>query len=159
MVTLLREMLPFDVWFAFSTCEEVGLRGAAALTERIHPDVSLVLEGTSAADIPGVPIYECPTSQGHGAAVSLLDAGTFYNRDLIQKMTDAADRESIPWQPRAGEKGGTDSGAIHVRAGGSLTFGVSAPTRYIHSANNVLYLPDAVAVLDLTRLFIFTMGA
>lgn len=158
MVALIREELPFDAWFAFSVCEEVGLRGAAALTERVRPDVSLVLEGTSAADMPGVPSDNRPTYQRGGAAVSLMDRATFYDRDVLRRMTEAADAEGIRWQPRDGAKGGTDSGSIHLRNGGSLTFGVSAPTRYIHSANNVLYLPDAVAVLDLTRLFIRIMG-
>jgi len=158
MVTLIREELPYNTWFAFTTCEEVGLRGASALTERVRPDCSLVLEGTSAGDIPGVAVHNRSTYQGGGAVVSLADGGTIYNRTLIETMTQAADRVGIRWQFRSGNSGRTDSGSIHARAGGSLTFGVSAPTRYIHSANNVVYLPDAMAVLDLTRLFIQSNG-
>lgn len=158
MVTLIREELPYDTWFAFSTCEEVGLRGAAALTERVQPDCTIVLEGTSAGDIPGVGTHNHSTYQGGGAVVSLADGGTIYNRTLIEMMTQAADRAGIRWQYRRGNSGRTDSGSIHARAGGSLTFGVSVPTRYIHSANNVLYLPDSMAALDLTRLFIQING-
>ncbi|MDL2263442.1 M42 family peptidase [Synergistaceae bacterium OttesenSCG-928-I11] len=158
MVSLIRGNIPFDTWFAFSTCEEVGLRGASALTERVRPDMTLVLEGTSAGDMPSVRPDLRATRQGAGAVVSVADGGTVYNREVIEKMTCAADAAGIPWQPRSGMGGRTDSGSIHVRAGGSLTFGVSAPTRYIHSANNVVYMPDAKAVLDLTALFIATMG-
>jgi len=158
MIALIREGIPYDTYFAFSSCEEVGLRGAFALTERVRPDVSLVLEATSAADIPGVEPCNNPTRQGSGAAISLLDGGTLYNEVIVRKMTEMADNAGIPWQPRAGNKGRTDSGAIHVRACGSLTFGVSAPTRYVHSANNVVYMPDVMSVINITRLFIATMG-
>jgi endoglucanase len=158
MVELIRGEIPFDAWFAFSVCEEVGLRGAAALAERVRPDVSLVLEGTSAGDMPSVRPDLCATRQGAGAVISIADGGTVYNREIIRKMTNAAEAAGIPWQPRSGMSGRTDSGSIHVRAGGSATFGVSAPTRYIHSANNVVYMPDVKAVLDLTRLFIAVMG-
>lgn len=159
MVTLIREELPFDTWFAFSSCEEIGLRGAAALTERVKPDYSLVLEGTTAADMPDVQDYKRSTYQGGGAAISMADGGTIYDRELVEKMTEAADREGIRWQVRGSMNGRTDAGAINARAGGSKVLGVSAPTRYIHSASSVVYMPDAMAVLGMTRLFIREIGA
>ncbi len=158
MVTLLREDLPFSTWFAFSSCEEIGLRGAAALTERVQPDYSLVLEGTTAADMPDIPPVRHSTHQGGGAAISMADGGTIYDRELIKRMTERANQEGIRWQFRCSDNGRTDAGSINSRAGGSKVLGVSVPTRYIHCANSIVYLPDVMDVLRMTRLFIRETG-
>ena len=52
MLRLIRDTLPVDTWFAFTAQEEVGCRGAAVAAFRIKPSVSIVLEGTTAADLP-----------------------------------------------------------------------------------------------------------
>lgn len=154
LVELIQEELPYDTWFAFSTCEEDGLRGAAAYTDRIRPRYAMALEGTTAADFPSVSTHLCSTRVGKGAVISLVDRGTFYNEKLMRAMLQAADREEIRWQYRTAINGRTDSGAISICGGGAATFGVSIPTRYGHSQVSNVYWPDVEQVVRLARLFI-----
>lgn len=54
MIKLIESDLPCDCTFAFTVQEEVGTRGAQIVSARVNPDVAIVLEGTTAADLPGV---------------------------------------------------------------------------------------------------------
>ena len=54
MLELLKEDLPMDVTFAFTAQEEVGTRGAFGAAFSVTPEIALVLETTTAADLPGV---------------------------------------------------------------------------------------------------------
>ena len=158
LVELLKKPLPYDTWFAFTHGEEDGLRGASAMTERIKPKYAMVLEGTTAADFPGVEPHLCSTRQTAGAVVSLVDRGTFYNEKVIQKMTTAANQKGILWQYRTTINGRTDSGGISVRNGGTTTFGVSIPTRYGHSQVSHVYWPDVEQVAAMAELFVEQTG-
>ena len=154
MIHLLREPLPYDTWFAFSVCEEDGLRGAEAYTDRIRPRYALALEGASAADFPSVSPHLSSTRLRKGAVISLVDRGTFYNEKMLRTMTKAADESGICWQYRTAINGRTDSGAISICSGGAMTFGVSVPTRYGHSQVSNVYWPDVEQAVRMARLFI-----
>lgn len=150
--------LSWDTWFVFSACEEDGLRGASAMTERLRPKYAMVLEGTTAADFPGVAPHLASTRQGAGTVISLVDRGTFYNEEMIRRMTAAAAAHDIQWQYRTTINGRTDSGAISIRSGGVVTFGVSLATRYGHSQVSHVYWPDVEQVAAMTKLFIEETG-
>jgi endoglucanase len=155
---LLQEDPAYDTWFAFTTGEEIGCRGASVIGNRLEPGAALVLEGTTAADMPKVEEHKQSTRLRHGAVVSVLDGGTVYNRELRRKMCDKATELGIPWQLRRSANGGTDASALHTSGPGALAFGLAAPTRYIHCAMNVCYLPDVDAVLNMARLFCEEVG-
>ncbi|MDR1428663.1 MAG: M42 family peptidase, partial [Spirochaetaceae bacterium] len=54
MLAMLEEGPERDAWFVFSTQEEIGLRGSIGAAYTVAPDIAIVLEGTTAADLPGV---------------------------------------------------------------------------------------------------------
>ena len=56
----------YDTYYAFLVQEEVGLRGAAAATRAVEPDVAVVIETTTAADIAGVDEDRRVCRQGNG---------------------------------------------------------------------------------------------
>ena len=152
MIQLIKEGLPYDTWFAFVVGEEIGSRGAKAAASRIKPKLGLIIEGTTAADIPEVPEHERSSFQGGGAVVSLADKGSVYNRGFVRGLLAQADEAGIRWQWRASMNGSTDASAIHQSGDGAQVFGLAAPVRYIHSAINVLHWPDAEEVLKMARL-------
>lgn len=154
MIKMIEEGVPYDTWFAFTVGEEIGLRGALTAAGAVKPDISLVIEGTTAGDIPGVPEHRRVVSQGKGAAVYLADKATIYKRELVRSITEKATQAGIRWQYRVSMTGGNDSGSIHLTGDGALAFAIAAPCRYIHSACNVLYYPDAEEVLRLAKLFV-----
>ena len=58
MVELLKEPLPMDCTFVFTVQEEVGTRGAFGAAFSVTPDIALILEGTTAADLPEMESHQ-----------------------------------------------------------------------------------------------------
>ena len=126
----------------FAIGEEIGLRGAKTAAFQIKPDLALVVEGTVAADTPGIPAHKCPTRLGQGPAISVADKSIIVNPSLVSFIEQAARELEIPWQHKIPLTGSTDAGAIHVAGKGALTGVISVPCRYIHSPSSVVDLKD-----------------
>lgn len=158
MLELLKEELEYDTWFAFVCGEEIGSRGATVAVHRIQPGCLLVIEGTTAADMPEVKPHKQSCRQREGAVVSLADGGAIYDRDFREKVLKKADEQGVKWQYRKSKNGSTDA-EKHIEAGvGAIAFGLSAPVRYIHCACNVAYLPDVEEVKKLASIVIKEAG-
>lgn len=54
LLQLLQESFACDFYGVFTVQEELGTRGAMAATARVAPQLALVLEGTTANDLPGL---------------------------------------------------------------------------------------------------------
>ena len=158
MLELLKNDLPYDTYFAFVVGEEIGSRGATVAGRRIQPGCVMVIEGTTAADMPDVAPHKQSCRQRQGAEVSLMDSDTVYSRDFREKMLKAADEKGVKWQYRKSANGGTDAGVGTTSGPAALAFGLSAPVRYIHCACNVAYLPDLEEVRKLAEIVIEEAG-
>lgn len=132
----------FDLYFAFTVREEVGLSGAATAAYSISPDYSIVLESTAVADIAGVSEHSRVAKLGGGGTLSLMDNGTIYNRDFFDFALDCAKRHNIDCQVKQYVSGGNDAAHIHKSRAGVKTIALSAPTRYLHSASCVADIRD-----------------
>lgn len=154
LLTLLSEPLLYDTWFAFTVQEEVGCRGAKAASFSISPDIALVIESTTAADIPSSSGANRVCSLGNGAVIGCMDKSTIYDKKLFFLLRDIAEREKISWQIKSRVAGGTDAGSIHTSRAGVRTASLSLPTRYIHSPSCVADTRDMDCVLRLAREFI-----
>ncbi|MGN0630667.1 MAG: M42 family metallopeptidase [Ruminococcus sp.] len=154
MLELLKEDLPYDVTFAFLVQEEVGLRGAKAAAYSVNPDIAIVLEATTAADISGAEGDAKVCSLGKGPVVSFMDRSTIYDRELYALAFSEAEKLGIPCQTKTRIAGGNDSGAIHTSRGGVRTIAVSAPCRYLHSPSCVADVNDIENCLKLSRAMI-----
>lgn len=152
MLDLIQGELEYDTTFTFVVQEEVGLRGARAASYTVNPDVALVLEATTAADLPGVEDEKKVCALGKGPVVSFMDRSTVYDRGLYNRAFALAKEHGIPCQTKTMIAGGNDAGAIHVARGGVRTLAVSAPCRYIHSPVCVVNEQDITAMAALTRL-------
>lgn len=158
MLQLIQEELPYDCTFVFTTQEEVGCRGAKTAAFAVEPDIAIILESTTAADIPGSADEKKVCLAGHGAVVSFMDGGTIYDRELYALAFAAAKEKNIPVQTKTMVAGGNDSGAIHVTGKGTRTLAISSPCRYLHSASSVVTASDVQATLDLSREMIARLG-
>lgn len=154
MLELLREELPMDCTFAFTVQEEVGTRGAFGAAFSVVPDIALVLEGTTAADLPGTPAHQRVCAPGKGPVVPYMDGGTVYDRGLFELLRDLAEGHGIPWQTKEYISGGTDAAAIQRSREGVRVAAISAAVRYLHAPASVASLADCDHMLDLARLFI-----
>jgi tetrahedral aminopeptidase len=139
---------------AFTVQEEVGLRGAGTATFQVEPEIAIALEGTIAADTPGISGAKQITRQGRGPVISVMDAGMIVPPRFVRALTQVADDEGIPWQYKTPPAGGTDAGAIHRSRGGVLTGVVSLPCRYIHSPYAIMRLSDLEHTVQLVTAFV-----
>lgn len=158
LLTLLQEQPPVDTWFCFTVQEETGLRGAASMAYTLDPGFCLIVEGTTAADLPDVKDGKAVCKLRGGAVVPFMDGGTIYDAGLFDLLRNAAQARGIPWQTKTRVSGGTDAGRIHKSRAGVRVCGIAAPVRYIHSPSSVAAIEDMQAVLELARAFLEEIG-
>lgn len=142
MIELIKSELPYDCVFTFVVQEEVGLRGSRPAAYTVNPDFALVLEATTAADIPLAEGEKRCCALGKGAVVSYMDRSTIYDKELYDLSRDIAAEKGIAWQTKTMVAGGNDSGAIHISNGGVRTIALSVPCRYLHSPSCTAKLSD-----------------
>ncbi len=151
LLNILKSDLPYDMTFCFTVQEEIGTRGASAAAFTVRPDYALVVESTTAADLPDVQGYKQVCKVGAGAVVSFMDRGTVYDKVLYDFARELAVEKRIPCQTKTMIAGGNDAAAIHKTAGGAKVLAISAPCRYIHSGACVVKEEDLRSVADLTK--------
>jgi endoglucanase len=133
--------MPFDVYFAFTTCEEVGVSGANVAAFGVKPDTAIILEATAVNDLPGAG-RNFVSKQGEGGTLSLCDRGTVYDMGFIDYARQTAEENGLKCQLKQAFTGGTDAAHIQRSLSGVRVLGLSLPTRYIHSASNVALYED-----------------
>lgn len=154
MLKLLQRDLPMDCCFVFTVQEEVGTRGAFGAAFSVTPEIALVLETTTAADLPDLKGQKRVCTPGQGPVISLMDGGTIYDKELFRLMCDTADKAGIPWQVKHYIAGGNDSRTIQRTKTGVRVAGLSAAVRYLHAPTSVGSIKDFERMLDLTIAFV-----
>ncbi len=141
----------YDVMLAFTVQEEVGLRGARTAAFATEPDVAIVVDVTTAADIAGVSGADCVCHQGDGPVISFMDGRTLYDSDLYDTLMNTANALSIPAQTKTRIAGGNDAGSIQTTGRGARVAAVSLPGRYIHSSGCVIDRRDYAHTVTLLK--------
>jgi putative aminopeptidase FrvX len=138
---------PNTVYGVGTVQEEVGLRGARTSANMIDPDVGFAVDVCIAMDTPGMDGTD--EKLGSGAGILVFDGSVIPNRKLRDLVIRVAERNKIPFFLTALERGGTDSGIIHLNRKGvpCLTFGV--PARYIHGHVGIIHRKDYDSVVKL----------
>ncbi len=150
---------PVTVAAAFTTQEEIGLRGAQVAARRLQPAAAIVLEGTPAFDLPDPPheaeAGDLPlnpaTRLGGGAVLTLSDGAMISDPRALAFLRETAAANDIAYQLKSVGGGGTDGGAIHTAQTGVPTMTISTPCRYIHSPTALLHLDDYDCALRLSQ--------
>ena len=154
MIEILQKKPKINYTCVFTVQEEVGTRGAIVSAYTVRPDFAIVIETTTASDIPDTPENKKVCRVGNGAVVSFMDRGTVYNKELYKRVRAIADKNNIPNQTKTVVAGGNDAAAIHKSAGGVKTVAVSLPCRYIHSASSVGSKKDMESVKALCKVLV-----
>ena len=136
-----------DMYFVFTTQEEVGLRGAKTAAYGVDPEIAVSVDVTDTGDIPKCP--HMAVRLGMGAAIKVMDRSCMCNPYVRELLINISKENNIPYQLEVLTAGGTDAGAINISRGGVLTGGLSVPTRYIHSPSEVIDMADAQACTDI----------
>ena len=147
LIKLLCSDVPYDFTATFTVQEELGCRGARVATYAVNPDVAIVLEATTAADLHGVSKDNRVCALGKGPVVSFMDLSTLYDKRLY----NAAINSGLKCQVKEKVAGGNNSGAIHLAGSGCPTLAISLPCRYIHSPSSVASLYDLEDMYKLAK--------
>lgn len=154
MLKLIESELPCDVTFVFTVQEELGCRGATVAARTVEPEVALVLEGTTATDLPGIDEAKRMCTAGEGIVIPFMDGGTIYDRKLYAILTALAEEAGIKWQTKRRIAGGTDGAAVQRSCAGVHTAAVSCAVRNIHSPVSIVKSSECDDLLALAKLFI-----
>jgi putative aminopeptidase FrvX len=149
LIEMIKSDIEYDTFFAFTVQEEVGSRGAKTATFAIKPEVAIVLEATTAADIPFVDEHKKVCFVGQGPVLSFMDKGTIYDRGLYKLACETAVQDGISHQPKLAVAGGNDAASVHITGEGVKTLAISLPCRYLHTASCVIKYSDALESLKL----------
>jgi putative aminopeptidase FrvX len=138
---LAKERHPNSVSAVGTVQEEVGLRGATTSAAVVDPDVAFALEVSIAHDTPGFG-PEDAEALGAGPGILVYDRSMIPNRNLLDLAIDVATKHRIPYHLASVDKGGTDTGKIHMNRAGVPSLVIGVATRYIHSHIGVIHRSD-----------------
>jgi len=139
---LVREKHPNTVYGVGTVQEEVGLRGARTSAWVVEPDVGLTMETGVAGDVPDVKKEDAQGRLGKGPVIVIRDGSMIPNLRLRDFFIETAEELKIPYQFDLLDRGGTDSGAIHLHRRGVPNLVVAVPTRHIHSHAGIIHRDD-----------------
>jgi endoglucanase len=136
-----------DIYFVFTTQEEVGLRGAKTSAYSIDPRYAVAVDVTGTGDVP--ESSRMAVSIGKGPAIKVKDSGFIAHPHIRDKLASYARRSRVPYQLEILERGSTDAAVIQLIREGVVSGVISIPTRYIHSPNEVCDLGDVKGAIRL----------
>lgn len=140
--------LPFGLYIVNSVQEEIGLRGAEMIANRIKPNVAIVTDVTHDTQTPMISkISQGDLFCGKGPVISYAPAvHNNLNKIFIQAATD----NNIPFQRQASSRStGTDTDAFAYSSDGVVSALISLPLRYMHTTVEMVHKEDVDNVIRL----------
>ena len=124
--------LPFALYIVNSVQEEVGLRGAQMIAQKIKPDVAIVTDVCHDTNTPMInKIVQGDLKSGDGP---VLTYGPAVQNNLLKQIIKAAEKNKIPFQRAAASRAtGTDTDAFAYSNEGVPSALISLPLRYMHT--------------------------
>ncbi|MFG0260550.1 MAG: M42 family metallopeptidase [Phycisphaerales bacterium JB041] len=138
-----------EIVVAFTTQEEVGLRGAKTAAYAVRPDVGFGIDVTLSCDTPGVPACEAVTQQGKGFGLHVKDGSFIADHELLDQVEALAIKRNIAYQRTILAAGGQDGAAAQQAAAGAKAIGITVGTRYIHTVTEMIDKSDLGAARDI----------
>lgn len=132
--------MPNDVYFVFTTQEEVGTRGAGPAAFGVAPDVAIAVDVTPTGDTPAS--LKMVMELGKGPCIKFRDVGMISDPRVVDWMLKTAEKAKIPHQREVLLIGTTDAHAIQLAGAGVMSGALSIPVRYVHSASEVVDFND-----------------
>src|SRR5210317_235071 len=140
--------LPFGLYITNSVQEEIGLRGAEMITQRIKPNAAIITDVCHDTTTPMISKIEQGESKiGDGPVISYAPA---IHHILRERIIEAAEENEIPFQRHASSRyTGTDTDAFAYSNGGVASALISLPLRYMHTTVETVHKEDIANVIRL----------
>ena len=133
--------LPFSLYVVNSVQEEIGLRGAQMIAERIKPNVALVTDVCHDTNTPMVnKIENGDLKSGDGP---VLTYGPAVQNNFLKQIISTAEKKKIPFQRAVVSRStGTDTDAFAYSNDGVTSALISLPLRYMHTTVEMVHRED-----------------
>ncbi len=133
--------LPFTLYVVNSVQEEIGLRGAQMIAQRIKPDVALVTDVCHDTNTPMVSkIENGDLKSGDGP---VLTYGPAVQNNFLKQIISTAEKKNIPFQRAVVSRStGTDTDAFAYSNEGVTSALISLPLRYMHTTVEMVHKDD-----------------
>lgn len=140
--------LPFGLYIVNAVQEEVGLRGAEMIANRIKPTVAIVTDVCHDTQTPMInKIEQGDLSSGKGP---VLTYGPAVHNLLLNKIIQVAEKEKIAFQRAAVSRAtGTDTDAFAYSNSGVPSALISLPLRYMHTTVEMCHKEDVENTISL----------
>lgn len=140
--------LPFGLYITNAVQEEVGLRGAQMIVERIKPDIAIITDVCHDTQTPMInKIEQGDFIAGDGPVIAY---GPAVQNNLRELIISTAEKEKIPFQRYAASRiTGTDTDAFAYATGGVASALISLPLRYMHTTVEMVHKKDVENVIKL----------
>lgn len=141
-----KKTLPFGLYIVNAVQEEVGLRGAEMITQKIKPNVAIVTDVTHDTQTPMInKVTQGDLSCGNGPVLSYAPAVQI---NLNKLLFEVAKNNEIPVQRQASSRfTGTDTDAFAYSNGGVPSALISLPLRYMHTTVEMVHKEDVDNVI------------
>jgi putative aminopeptidase FrvX len=133
--------LPFGLYVVNAVQEEVGLRGAEMIAQRIKPNVAIITDVCHDTHTPMInKIEQGDIKSGDGP---VLTYGPAVQNNLLKQIIETAEKNKIPFQRAAASRAtGTDTDAFAYSNEGVPSALISLPLRYMHTTVEVCHKKD-----------------
>ena len=148
---------------AFTSQEEVGLKGAALAGRRFQPDLALALDTMPSGDTPDMDRgKDLDVAIGAGPALQVLagnaGSGFLVNQPVKRFLQAVASEVGVPLQRNTFNGGNNDAAAIAWSGLGVPAASICLPRRYSHSPLELADLRDAEGAFELLRAVVERMA-
>ncbi len=135
----------YTFFFAFTTQEEIGLKGARVAAFKEEVDFALVLDTSPAGDTPGIEKKVSELMLGKGVVIDYVQAegrGLIMRKEHLEEIKKIFDKNKIPYQVEIGTGGVSDAAIIYITKSGIPTVGLGIAVRYLHTPVEVMHIED-----------------
>lgn len=140
--------LPFGLYVTNAVQEEVGLRGAEMITQRLKPDAAIVTDVCHDTTTPMIDKKKQGDNKiGDGPVIAYAPG---VQNNLRKLLINTAQEKKIAFQRNANSRiTGTDTDAFAYSNGGVPSALISLPLRYMHTTVEMVHREDVEGVIHL----------
>ncbi|MBL3656551.1 M42 family metallopeptidase [Fulvivirga sediminis] len=151
-----KKELPFGLYIVNAVQEEVGLRGAQMIAERIKPNLAIV---TDVCHETTSPLYDRIKNGLQKAGDGpVLTYGPAVHNNVLKLIIESAEKNDIPFQRAAASRAtGTDTDAFAYSNEGVASALISLPLKYMHTTVETVHRADVENVIQLIYQFLLNV--
>jgi len=143
-----KKKLPFGLYVVNSVQEEIGLRGAQMIAQRISPNLAIV---TDVCHDTQSPMYnKIKSGDQKCGSGPVLTYGPAVHNNVLKMIMSVAGKKKIPFQRAAASRTtGTDTDSFAYSNEGVASALISLPLKYMHTTVETVHMDDVENVIRL----------